>query len=149
MIERALSSIKSSYKKKQIYATMERIPFYDIAQNYLPLTKDSLLLDIGAGSGNFGEHLNLSEKYTNFHLLDGNPETVKKLNEKFGNAIHYICPATLPFKNDSVDFIHSSHLIEHLQPQQLYSFLTEIDRVLKKKWSFNNQFSTTLGAFLQ
>tara|TARA_Y100000031_G_C8180123_1_gene366037 strand:+ start:779 stop:1201 length:423 start_codon:yes stop_codon:yes gene_type:complete len=38
----------------------------------------------------------------------------------------------LPFKNESVDQIYCSHLLEHFTPEQAKTFFSEIYRVLKK-----------------
>ena len=38
----------------------------------------------------------------------------------------------LPFEDNSVDEIHSSHLVEHFNPQEAQKFFNEIHRVLKK-----------------
>jgi len=38
----------------------------------------------------------------------------------------------LQYNDSTVDFIFCSHLIEHLPPNDLYSFLNEIDRILAK-----------------
>jgi len=39
---------------------------------------------------------------------------------------------SLPFDDDSVDEIHSSHLVEHFSPKEAEKFFAEIYRVLKK-----------------
>ena len=38
----------------------------------------------------------------------------------------------LPFEDDSIDEVHSSHLVEHFNPQEAQKFFDEIYRVLKK-----------------
>ena len=45
-------------------------------------------------------------------------------------SAYYKAPSTLPFANTTVAYLHCSHLIEHLSPQDLYAFLQEVDRVL-------------------
>jgi predicted SAM-dependent methyltransferase len=39
----------------------------------------------------------------------------------------------LPFKDNSVDVIYSSHLIEHLRKDEVHFFLLECNRIMKKK----------------
>src|ERR1700733_2409456 len=43
----------------------------------------------------------------------------------------FVCGERLPFEEGSVDFVYSSHLIEHLRPQAGLEFLTECRRVLR------------------
>jgi predicted SAM-dependent methyltransferase len=43
----------------------------------------------------------------------------------------FACGEPLPFDSDSVDFVYSSHMIEHLRPQAGLEFLSECRRVLK------------------
>ena len=43
----------------------------------------------------------------------------------------FACGEPLPFESDSVDFVYSSHMIEHLRPQAGLEFLSECLRVLK------------------
>jgi len=38
----------------------------------------------------------------------------------------------LPFEDDSVDFIHSEHVQEHISTQEGYNFFKEAKRILKK-----------------
>jgi len=38
----------------------------------------------------------------------------------------------LPFDDKSVDFVHCSHLVEHLNTEDFFVFLREMDRVLNK-----------------
>jgi SAM-dependent methyltransferase len=42
----------------------------------------------------------------------------------------FVCGEPIPFDGDSVDFIYSSHLIEHLRPLAGFEFLSECRRVL-------------------
>ncbi len=109
---------------KHRYCTKSRRPFYELAKKYLPKDKNAIILDIGSGFPIFGENI----KHKNIYFLDKN-----KVNHK--NYIHYIAPGKLPFKKKSVQFIHCSHLIEHLSTstKKTYKLLKEIDRVLTNK----------------
>ncbi|MCF7848017.1 MAG: class I SAM-dependent methyltransferase [Kiritimatiellales bacterium] len=119
-----------SIRKK--YTTNCREPFYDIAIPYLPGEKSSVVVDIGAGHGGFCFHLELAKKYDNLFLLDGNIETVCLLQKEKFHATQYKAPDRLPFDDYVVDFIHCSHMVEHLYPDDLHVFLDEINRVLKR-----------------
>ncbi|MDH3377056.1 MAG: class I SAM-dependent methyltransferase [Gammaproteobacteria bacterium] len=120
-----------SFQDRAKYCTNEKLPFFDIANDYLPISKSAVIIDIGAGLGRFAERLDLRNRYPNLYLLDGNQETVRELAKIYNNVAIYRAPDALPFEHHSVDFVHCSHMIEHLYHEQLYEFLFEIDRVLK------------------
>lgn len=122
---------KKSFKERKRYCTSDNHSFYRIATKYLPSNQDDIILDIGTGDGDFVGYFNLQKYYGNVYLLDGNPETVKKLKERFLNVKLIKVPNKLPFEDSTISFIHCSHLIEHLYMEELYKFLIEIDRVLK------------------
>lgn len=127
-----LSGWKKSFYLKQKYSRGGRKLFFDLAGEYLPADRQAVILDIGAGNCEFAEQLKLTDNYENFHPLDVNTDTIKKLDPKY-KAIAYQAPQRLPFPDLSVSYIHCSHLIEHLEPKNLYQFLIEIDRVLKAR----------------
>ncbi|KKK71524.1 hypothetical protein LCGC14_2913060, partial [marine sediment metagenome] len=82
----------------------------------------------------FEDHIKLWDRYKKIILLDGNEDTIAKLriNHKEFNTYEYIAPDQFPFTMDrSIDYIYCSHLIEHLNPNDLYDLLYEFDRVLK------------------
>ena len=51
---------------------------------------------------------------------------------KFKSVVHGDARKRLKFKDDSVDYIYSSHMLEHLYPKEAISFLLECRRVLKE-----------------
>ncbi len=65
-------------------------------------------------------------------MLDSNKETINRLAKTYKKSLLYTAPRKLPFNDNSIKLIHSSHLVEHLTIQELHDFLTEIDRVLTK-----------------
>lgn len=124
---------RSNYRNRKKYAAMDRIPYFEIAAQHLPEDKGAVIADIGSGKGLFAEHLKLRDKYKNIYLLDTNDSTIKYLEDLgYKNSIQYTAPSKLPFKDNSLDFIHTSHMIEHLSPNELYIFLSEVNRTLKK-----------------
>ena len=129
---RKLNSCKKSYQFRRDYCTTSRHPFYDLAGRYLPDDKEGIVVDIGAGEGDFAEHLSLANRYTNVYLLDANNSTIEVLRSKFKNAVLYKVPERLPFEDTSVSYVHCSHIVEHLCHAELYSFLKEVDRVLNR-----------------
>lgn len=117
-------------RMRQRYTTTRRDPFYDLAGAYLPGDRDAVVVDVGAGEGDFAARLQLPARYPGLALLDANPASVARLQERLGCGQLYRAPDPLPFADGAVAFLHSSHLIEHLAPADLYALLGEIDRVL-------------------
>lgn len=117
---------KTDFEKRTQYCSGTRTPFYDLAGRYLPQDAHSIVVDVGCGHGQFARHLHLWQRYANLYLLDANEATVATLEK----SAYYKAPSTLPFANTTVAYLHCSHLIEHLSPQDLYAFLQEVDRVL-------------------
>ena len=119
-------------KLRNDFTVNSREPFYLLAKKYIPESRDAVILDIGCGKAEFTSCVDPNSDYKNFFLLDANPETVGELKKVFKNVILYKAPQSIPFADNSVDYIHCSHLIEHLLPDELYKFLKEIDRIFKK-----------------
>jgi SAM-dependent methyltransferase len=130
-----LDKLKEKKYNLKKYSSSGREAFYQIAKNYLPEDEKSVVIDIGAGDGDFADYV-LIKRFSGYCLLDGNGETVNKLKERYSSVVEYKAPEKMPFGNSSVDFIHCSHLVEHLNPEQLYLFLLEVDRVLKDQGIF-------------
>lgn len=107
------------------YATHRREPFFEIAK--MLIKKEDKVLDIGAGNGAFADFCELQQIY----LFEGNINSVDKLKEKYKNVEFGRLPL-LPYKNNYFDIIHMSHVIEHLQTQEAYDTLVELDRCCKK-----------------
>ncbi|APY10015.1 hypothetical protein BWZ22_01595 [Seonamhaeicola sp. S2-3] len=106
------------------YITHQREPFFDIAKELIET--DSIVLDIGPGDGSFAKYCNR----TDFFLFEGNPDSAKRLKDKYPNTVQGRLPQ-LPFEDEMFDVIHMSHVIEHLQPQEVYDTLKELDRCCK------------------
>ena len=111
------------------YATSERSIFFSLALQYLP-TGPVTAVDVGCGVSDFVKQVQRKNPRAVMHCLDGNPETIETLRSQGCNAQIYRVPERLPFDDQQVGFVHCSHLIEHLQPQELYSLLGEFTRVL-------------------
>lgn len=109
---------------KQDYISHKREPFFQIAKDLIG-EKDTIL-DIGSGNGSFAEFCNLDSMF----LFEGNEDSVFKLKEKYKNTFYGRLPK-LPFENGKFDIIHMSHVIEHLQPEEVYNTLKEFNRCLK------------------
>lgn len=105
------------------YITHKREPFFEIAKKLIK--NNSKVLDVGSGDGSFPKYCERND----FYLLEGNIETVKYLEKDFSNVVYGRIPK-IPFENEFFDLIHCSHIVEHLQPEELYEFLKEINRTL-------------------
>lgn len=109
---------------------------YNSKLKYTPkLTEDKLaldflkncekILDIGCGNGRFLRYL--PDKMVG---LEGNPESVQKCLSAGLKAVEGRA-TELPFDANTFAGINCSHLIEHLNPDDAYKLLTEINRILK------------------
>ncbi len=105
------------------FVTKTREPFYQIALDVI--TPNSVVLDIGSGNGSFSDFC----KRKDFYLMDANHKTVETLKLTYPNTVHGALPL-LPFPSAFFDVIHCSHVIEHLQSEDLYNSLIEMDRCL-------------------
>jgi len=106
------------------YITQNREPFFEIARKLIQ--PGFQVLDIGAANGSFAKYCNNNDMY----LLDGNEETVLEYSVSFKNFFYAKLP-NIPFENNKFDLIHCSHVVEHLNPEDLYQTLKEFDRCLK------------------
>ncbi|MGK7344551.1 MAG: class I SAM-dependent methyltransferase [Candidatus Nitrospinota bacterium M3_3B_026] len=129
-IKTKLAAVRRARAERARYTGRNREPFYRLAEKYLPEERDALVVDIGAGDGSFARTLGLAGIYPNLWLLDGNESAVAGLKKEFSNAAHWRAPDRLPFGGGEARFIHCSHMVEHLAPNELYGFLKEVDRVL-------------------
>jgi ubiquinone/menaquinone biosynthesis C-methylase UbiE len=110
-------------KSENQFVTSSRIPFFEIAKQLIQ--NNDTVLDIGAGDGSFAKFCERNDIY----MVDGNLQTINKLKFEFPNYYYTELP-NLPFTDFYFNVVHCSHVIEHLQPQQLYDLLQEIDKVL-------------------
>jgi SAM-dependent methyltransferase len=74
--------------------------------------------------------LKLIYKYTGIKKWMDLEHFIKTL--KSNKFIHHNVLYGLPFHNETVDFVYSSHLLEHLFKEDAFQLLKEIYRVLKK-----------------
>lgn len=91
-------------------------------QRYIP--KDSVVLDIGAGSCEFINNIKAKKKYA----VDINITNPCKNVKTFGS--------TAPIPNKSIDVVFMSNFLEHLKSkEEVVDMLKESKRVLKKNGS--------------
>lgn len=127
---------KEYFKEKNKYSDNNPLRFYDLVANYLPIpeNKNAVIVDVGCGrSCEFETYLSLWDKYKHLFLLEMNKDTIDKirLEHKDCNVIRYTAPNKIPLENESVDFLYSSHMIEHLYFMDMFKLIKEFDRILK------------------
>lgn len=108
----------------QKFITHQRKPFFEIAKELIQ--PQHAVLDVGSGDGSFAAFCNKTDMF----MLEGNPESVKHLKTNYPNVVEGRLPL-LPFNNEQFDVIHMSHVIEHLQPEEVYATLKEFARCCK------------------
>ena len=108
------------------FATFDRYPFYEIAKKYCK--PGYRILDIGAGHGDFASYIDFEDIY----LIEGNTKNYELIKQRWQNVYEHVLPKKMPFRDNFFQVIHSSHLIEHFYPEQLYEFLADVDRILDK-----------------
>lgn len=113
-----------NYKNVQKFITGSREPFFMVANKYI--NSKSRILDVGAGDGLFAKTIDRADVC----MLEGNMDTVEELKKQYPNCTYGKIPI-LPYEDSHFDLIHSSHVVEHLMPQELYDFLNECDRCLR------------------
>jgi len=114
----------------QYYTTI--IP--DLLKKYLKKISQTTLLDLGCGDGSLLYSLKKNGyfKYKNIYGIDLSPksiELVKKIDPKINAYVDNVETAKA-IKNNSIDFIVSTMVIEHVDDKKM---LIAIDRILKKK----------------
>ncbi|MBZ0215468.1 MAG: class I SAM-dependent methyltransferase [Fimbriimonadaceae bacterium] len=116
---------------KNIYSR-KREPFFDIALKYLPKSNDACILELGPGPGRFLQYGKLIERYKNLYVIENADVSVKILNELgVPDIIQADLADGIPLPDSSVDFIHFSHVVEHMDYRDVYSLMQEIDRVTR------------------
>lgn len=115
----------SAEKINKKYITDSRAPFFDLANKYIK--EDAVVLDVGCGKGEFAKHI----KNPDIHMLDSNPATVQKLSEIYPRAFQGEA-SDLPYPDSFFDVIHASHVVEHMLPEGVHSFMKECLRCCKE-----------------
>lgn len=89
--------------------------------------RDDTVLDLGAGYGEFINHIHCYKKYA----IDINPETRERVNEDVEIFLQD-CSESWPLPDNSLDVVFTSNFFEHLpDTQTLVRVVDEIVRCLK------------------
>jgi ubiquinone/menaquinone biosynthesis C-methylase UbiE len=79
----------------------------DFFSRYVP--RDAVVLDLGAGWGEFTRNVQAREKYA----IDLNPETGRRV-DGFARFIQQDCSKPWPLADASLDVVFTSNFLEHL-----------------------------------
>ncbi|MCM8797248.1 MAG: class I SAM-dependent methyltransferase [Candidatus Omnitrophica bacterium] len=123
------SCIKDTKRADKIYV---KFPFlkkdYALLKN-LPV--NGILLDIGSGDGRYLKRASLIRPDLKLYAIDIDIYLERITPQDLDSFIIADCTNHLPLKDESIDFVHCSSVIEHIL--QVSIIFKEIFRVLKKK----------------
>jgi SAM-dependent methyltransferase len=123
---------RQAFRERKQFTTTGREPFYALAAQYATAARVSV--DIGGGYGEFLDYLSPAQRTSKqVYLLEQNPASRKTAQHRHPSVsvLPYTAPNRLPFDSGIVEFVHCSHIVEHLNPSDLYALLQDIDRVLR------------------
>jgi ubiquinone/menaquinone biosynthesis C-methylase UbiE len=99
--------------------------------------KGSVFLDFGTGCGLIVRAIKELNIFTHCHGVDINQYLIDIGRKAQGLSeeelfFHDILIEPLPFENDSITFLHSSQVLEHIEEDQIDNILSEFNRVMSK-----------------
>lgn len=123
-------SLQEEYKQRFQGADLYRDSVWKILCNDFfskYIAPDVVLLDLGAGWGEFSRNIKASQKYA----MDLNPESGKRLLG-YSTFLHQDCSTTWPIEDGVLDVVFTSNFFEHLPNKDLVEkTLLEAFRCLK------------------
>jgi len=113
-----------SYPKVSEIETHDRSVFFKEAAKYVE--PGQKVLDAGCGDDGFAKAVGRA-----ISMLDNNEYIVSELSKRYGHVKHGSI-TDMPYENDYFSVIHCSHVVEHLQAEDVYAFMKEAKRCLKR-----------------
>lgn len=137
-----------SVKTKNSFFDINKI-FFETLLKSLQLQKNIKILDLGCGHGRLAIPLTkIIDNSMNYYGLDANRKNVEwcktnitnvypnfnfqQLSLKQDNYEQNKLKVSLPYENETFDFVYTTLLFTHLPPEEVKIYLLEINRVLKK-----------------
>jgi SAM-dependent methyltransferase len=114
-----------------------------LERRFIP--EDAVVLDIGAGYGEFINQVRARER----HAVDLTDDLVRYFHS--GVALHvHSCTFMPSLSDESFDLVFASNVLEHLSRQEVVAALAEITRVLKPRGKLiliQPNFKYSVGAY--
>lgn len=115
------------------------VPVYLLFKHFLTQykTKPAQILDIGCGTGRNISYVSETVERSNFifYGIDYSKDCIAYAKVQYksqGVRFKAYSGKKLPFKDNTFDFVVSSHVLEHIKKEDALLYLSEISRVLKK-----------------
>ncbi len=104
---------------------------WSVVQQYIPRQKSITILDFGCGNGRLIAEMKKINPNANYIGLDVAQNALEEARRHLSNVVFYKVEdgESFPIKNNSIDFIFSSEVIEHVYNTE--STFSEMARVLK------------------
>lgn len=117
------------YKTRYTFDPNRRVVWIEIVRYLMPfIPEDSVVLDLGAGYCDFINNIKAKKKYA----LD----ISKNLPRFAASDVIAMVSSSTDMKDigaDTVDIVHASNYLEHLDDEDLLKTMGEIKRVMKKR----------------
>ncbi len=113
------------------YTTKENLFKSKLIQN-LELKNESIILDLGCGTGTLLEMAHKKNSMCHFYGIDADPKMIARALKKCQPDIHFIKgdATCLTFDDDYFNYVISSLFFHHLDRESKLRALTEVNRVL-------------------
>lgn len=106
-----------------------------VAKKYTPpKANEPILVDIGCGNNKKND----GRKWVGIDILKFDAVDIQMNAGK----------DKWPFKDNSVDEVHASHFVEHLEPMERVHFVNELYRVIKKPYYENGQLKSGFATII-
>ena len=114
-----------SWYSEQHYGKNVNRKFDELYYNMF-FKKGQKILDIGCSTGNF-----IAQDPENMIGLEVDKDAIKVARSR-GFKVIELKDRKLPFKSNTIENVHTKHVIEHIEDSLF--FMKEIFRIMKKKW---------------
>jgi 2-polyprenyl-3-methyl-5-hydroxy-6-metoxy-1,4-benzoquinol methylase len=114
----------------QVYYDKTADEYHSMYEDYMPVNKDSRILDIGCGKGYFLYYL-CKRGYSNFLGIDADPSSIEHSQKYITNKCELIyAEEYLSDKSDVFDLVVMNEVLEHIPKKEIIPLLKKIRRSL-------------------